>query len=462
MARPIGLLLLRRFTLGSLLLAAVPGAAGAVDKTLLTITNLTNVDIAVVRIDEIDSSNWANQNRPDRNFEGKSIARGTGLTEPEDLKSGSRAATFTLRLAFVNGFAARVRVNQQEASGESRYRTYTSTSIPKDEYLVVQYVDTRTKNNYMTVMLNVPTASWMQRIPDPTPLSALTLPGTHDTATFNTSNRNSKTQDRRFRPQLVDGIRFWDIRVRRVKGAKGNPKWALYHGNTNLNLSFEDALQAIGNFYADHPSEALILSIKQDKDPESGVTASMSQTFWWYVKNFPDVKWYTGTAYPALGSVRKQVALLRRFPLDPGEAAYGFDASSKKWPDNSSFTISNPPLSIVVQDVYKAGGQDKINAVARQIDRARANPSTDALYLNFTSDSTGSCSWTPSNCAGKVMPTVRTIPITNPSLVRLGCIPMDFYNQYDPFVNVLLAANPWRVEAQPTEPRPASPKRTNR
>lgn len=460
MTRPFGFLLLGRFALGLLLLAAIPGTARAIDKTLFTITNLTNVDISVVRIDEIDNSDWANQNRPDRNFEGRSIARGTGLTEPEDLKTGSRAAYFKLRLAFANGFAVYVRVNQQESSGGSRYRIYTSTSIPKDEYLVVQYVDTRTKNNYMTVMLNVPTASWMQHIPDLTPLSALTLPGTHDTAAFNTSNSISKTQDRRFRPQLVDGIRFWDIRVRRVKGTKGNPKWALYHGDTNLNLSFEDALSAISNFYADHPSEALIMSIKQDKSPESGVTASMSQTFWWYVKNYRSVAWYTDTTYPALGRVRSKVALLRRFSLDQGESSYGFDAT--KWPDNSSFTISNPPFSIVVQDVYKAGGQDKINAVDRQIGRARANPSSQALYLNFTSDTTGSCTWTPSNCARKVMPTVRTTPITDPSLERLGCIPMDFYNQYEPFLNVLLSANPWPIEARRTQPRPGDPKQTNR
>lgn len=434
-----------------LVLLAMPRAAAwaGSQASHLIVTNLANSDVVNTIVTQTDNFDWANSRRPDQNFQGKAIPLGTATSQQEDMNSNARSSWFTMQLVFRNGESLTFRNDQKDSlSNKPIYRTFSvRSSIPNGRYVLVQSAG-RGNNNFV-VMLNVPMPTWMSSVPDSAPLSTLTIPGTHDTATWNTSNINAKTQDRNFGQQLEDGIRFFDIRVRPAKSADGSPRWLLFHGDKYLNLGFDKVLNAVQRFMAGHPGEALIMSIKKDKEAEKGATATMSETFKWYVEKYPGVAWYLGTAYPKLGDMRGKVALLRRFGLDKDkdgkkEAPYGFNAAPASWEDNASFVISNPPLIISVQDVWKAGGQDKINAVDRQIKRARNDPSAQDLSINFTSDSTGSCSWIPRSCASDVMPTVRTLPIDRPSKVRLGCIPMDFYDSYDPFVQVLVALNPFR------------------
>ncbi len=427
--------------LGVMLIVIAASAAQAASQTsYLTVTNLASSDIVNTQVTEIDNFDWADSNRPDHNFQGKTIAAGSAFTAQEDMNGFARSSWYTLQITFRNGDSLTFRNDQKDSLAlglpAAYYRTYAIRSGAADKYMLVQYAGG--DNNNFAVIPNVPTTSWMSLLPDSTQISSLTIPGTHDSSTWNTSLSFAKTQNRTFSQQLADGIRFWDIRVRRVKDNAGNPAWAIHHADVYLNLNFNDVLNAIQSFLTANPTETLIVSIKQDEDPMPGVTASNSQIFWSYVKSVPGVAWHTGTDYPTLGAVRS-VVLLRRYGKDPGEQSYGLDASD--WPDKSAFTISNPPLSIGVQDIYQAGGPDKIKAVISEMLLAHDKPSPQWLFINFISDSTGSCLTTPSICAAAVMPFVRATPITRPSKTRLGITLMDFYDEYAPFLQVLLGTN---------------------
>lgn len=421
------------------MIVSVPTWAGS-QTSSLTVTNLASSDIVNTSVSGIDNFDWADSNRPDHNFQGKTISVGTSFTAQENMNSSARSSWFNLQMTFRNGDTLTFRNDQKDSLTGARnalYRIYTPQSGATNKYTLVQYAGGG--KNYFAVLPNVPTASWMSLLPDSTSIASLTIPGTHDSSTWNTTLRQARTQNRNFGQQLGDGIRFWDIRVRRVKDTSGNPAWAIHHGSIYLNMNFNDVLNAAKAFLAVNTRETLIMSIKEDSDPMPGATASMSQTFWQYVRTVPAVSWYTGTAYPTLGQTRGKVILLRRYQADPGEQVYGLNATN--WPDNAAFTISNPPQSIGVQDVYKAGGSDKSNAVAREMQLARSNTSPDWTFINFTSSSTGSCVWTPDECARGIMPAVRPIPIVQPSKTRLGIVPMDYYEIYAPFLTVLLGAN---------------------
>lgn len=53
----------------------------------------------------------------------------------------------------------------------------------------------------------------MQRIPDNTKLGKIVIPGTHDTGSYRVPKNAGETQDWSPNQQLLNGIRFFDVRI---------------------------------------------------------------------------------------------------------------------------------------------------------------------------------------------------------------------------------------------------------
>jgi 1-phosphatidylinositol phosphodiesterase len=222
----------------------------------------------------------------------------------------------------------------------------------------------------------------MCRIPDATSLAALSIPGTHDTgATIDVpgTTGTTKCQDLSVAEQLAVGVRYTDIRLKAV----ADDQFEVFHTNVDQQLSFDDVLGSIYGFFAAHPEEAVVMSLKQEQGPAAGVTNTFEQTFATYVAQHPD-RWYLGATIPTLGDARGKIVLLRRFGATT--LPLGIDASSG-WADNTTFTLANGSATLRIQDYYQiTDDPSKWTAITDLFDEATHAPaSSDVLFLNNTS-----------------------------------------------------------------------------
>ncbi|WP_407481768.1 phosphatidylinositol-specific phospholipase C [Elizabethkingia meningoseptica] len=218
--------------------------------------------------------------------------------------------------------------------------------------------------------------NWMSGLQDQVSLAKISVPGTHDsgaTIEIPSNSGTAKTQNLSIREQLNIGVRFLDIRCRHIDNA-----FTIHHGPIYQNINFDDVLNACYAFLESHPTETIIMSVKEEHNP-SNVSRSFEKTFDSYVQKNPS-KWDLGNTIPTLGEVRGKIKLLRRFPAD--DKPKGIEATS--WSDNTTFEI-NTPARIKIQDNYKVDNNDnKWIQIQTVLNEAKAT--TDArLFVNFTS-----------------------------------------------------------------------------
>ncbi len=207
--------------------------------------------------------------------------------------------------------------------------------------------------------------------PDDRSLTALSIPGTHDSgARFEPSPGLAKTQELTIAQQLGAGVRYLDIRCRHV-----DDQFLIYHGPIDQNQTFEELLATVEEFLEANPSETVIASVKEEATPV-GATRAFDATFATYLSN----RWYLDAAVPRLGEVRGKLVLLRRFAASG--SPLGIDAAP--WADNATFTVTNA-ASLRVQDAYiVTDNAAKWSAVTALLAESRASTSS-TLFLNYTS-----------------------------------------------------------------------------
>jgi 1-phosphatidylinositol phosphodiesterase len=266
-------------------------------------------------------------------------------------------------------------------------------------------------------------ACWMQGIDDDTLLSDMTLPGTHDSgATFGGST--TQTQRLSIEQQLLAGVRFLDIRC-----CQQYDLFNIYHGPVPQPLSFGQVQQACASFLTDHPSEALIMSIKREaEDLSTGNTMTFEQAFDCYA-NQTDI-WYLEDGTCTLGDVRGKILLIRRFAAS--NTPKGIDCT--EWPDNSTFKIPADEFTLYVQDCYKIdktfGVPQKFSDIFLQLANAAAGQVAD-WYLNFSSATTSPIPDPIAVAAGtKGTPGINEMLLSHLMTVeapaRFGVVIMDF------------------------------------
>jgi 1-phosphatidylinositol phosphodiesterase len=217
---------------------------------------------------------------------------------------------------------------------------------------------------------------WMAKLSDGTSLARLSLPGTHDSgAIYESIPNTAKTQHLDIQQQLDIGVRYLDIRLRNVSDSLD-----IYHGAESEMQTFDEALATIYAYLDKHPSETVVMSVKEDY-LEMNATMSFEDVFASYA--VVSVKhWYTDPAVPSLGVARGKIVLVRRYTaLRP----IGIDASG--WQDNTTFTLTTPDATLHVEDAYTVASTDKKwQAITTSLAAASAAaPTDDTLFLTYTS-----------------------------------------------------------------------------
>lgn len=147
------------------------------------------------------------------------------------------------------------------------------------------------------------TRNWMGKLPDYMRLSDLSIPGTHDTASYNYGGPIVRTQAWDMTDQLKAGIRFLDIRIRNVNG-----KFRTVHGSVDLRMELDTVLDDIQAFLEEHPTETVLMRVLQQGDVVGGETTG--QVWKRYLTKYPNLFLEGSNLNLSLGNARKKIVIL--------------------------------------------------------------------------------------------------------------------------------------------------------
>ncbi|MFI5866883.1 phosphatidylinositol-specific phospholipase C [Streptomyces sp. NPDC051546] len=257
------------------------------------------------------------------------------------------------------------------------------------------------------------TQDWMSGLGDSTALQRMTIPGTHDSGATR-GGLYVACQNTSIADQLGSGIRFLDVRCRVTGGS-----FAIHHGAYYQNLMFGDVLAACWNFLAAHPSETVLMRLKQEYSEESDAT--FRAVYDDYLNNrgwSPLFK--VADSLPTLGQVRGKVLLLPDNGGLPGGLRYG---------DGNVFDI---------QDDYMAEPFAKRGKIENQFRKAVQQPGK--FFMNYTSTA---AALPPRWNSDRLNPQVHAFVDGSELAGRtgLGIVPMDFPNTRSGLVASLIRHN---------------------
>lgn len=234
-------------------------------------------------------------------------------------------------------------------------------------------------------------ADWMAGLDDETPLNALVLPGTHDSATqYVQLGFFSKCQAKSIGEQLEAGYRYLDIRL-----AVNGDGMKLMHGFTNCRsgpmpwssaLTLNEVLEQCYVFLAEHPTETVIFAVKQEHGEES--VTEFQTVLNSTVQKEPEF-WLLTDSIPSLGEARGKLVLLRRYE---DEAGLGTDAgipllwvnqNGSADPSLHTAREDNGTYVLWVQDRYEYGKEEKWTAFLNGLETAGRGE--DELAIHFLS-----------------------------------------------------------------------------
>ncbi len=207
--------------------------------------------------------------------------------------------------------------------------------------------------------------NWMAELSSSLPISRVSIPATHDAGTALGTFGWSRCQILTIPAQLRVGIRGFDIRLRLV-----GDDLKIYHSQESQKLEFDSVMESFRSFLKAHPSEFLVMRVRQEADPISA-TESFESAFA-KVRNSPNYRslFYRAkqrTEIPTVGKLRGKILVLDN---------YG------KLPDSVDYP--NPTMS--VQDDYDTSDMDhKFQEIGENFDAADHAPDGSVWYVNYTS-----------------------------------------------------------------------------
>lgn len=228
---------------------------------------------------------------------------------------------------------------------------------------------------------------WMALLPDAAPLTSLSIPGTHDTMTYGlAADVRLQCQNWNLSVQLDAGLRYFDVRAR-----LRHDELRIYHADGDTGYGFAHVLLQVFAFLDAHPSEAVVMRLKEEGPPVGGNNSlSFEQAFNHYRLHDPrtapgaarHLRLYDGVArrepIPTFGALRSSIFLLQEF-AGPDAGPYGL-------------TWDGPQMALeddwVVPDIYHL--PDKWVAIRGALERAATEPLDNTrLYLAHVSASVG-------------------------------------------------------------------------
>ncbi|MER5639783.1 phosphatidylinositol-specific phospholipase C domain-containing protein [Kitasatospora sp. NPDC002227] len=228
---------------------------------------------------------------------------------------------------------------------------------------------------------------WMKNISGRTPLSAMSIPGTHETLAIHGIELSKAQQDfgdsaATLATQLEHGIRAIDIRVRVTEGKY----FVVHHGAQYQYANFTDVLSKTQGFLRQHPGETVLMRLRAEcprpnnsvkdctNDPSTVNDTDIKNIFDRYANTDfpglfygPSVNSAAKTDMPVLGDARGKIVLTT---FDNLSAQYGV----KSFGDHTEDDYDDPGIN------------KKYDEVRANLEQAVAAPA-DQTWVTYTSAS---------------------------------------------------------------------------
>ena len=165
---------------------------------------------------------------------------------------------------------------------------------------------------------------WMSQLDQNLKVSQLTIPGTHDSATFWLKGAMcdmAQCQSRTFEEQLSAGIRAFDLRYDYDSG-----KFTMYHGdtqpfsyvcherNSDKELRIDDVLNKFSTFLKTHSNEFIIINMQRERGTSGKVVDDALQAMYKKYNVYQN-----RTNYTTISDVKGKIVLGSDFMQSPGE-----------------------------------------------------------------------------------------------------------------------------------------------
>lgn len=155
-------------------------------------------------------------------------------------------------------------------------------------------------------------SQWMKEIPDNIKISELTIPGTHDSCTYQIKGIGklisyaARTQSWNLEEQMKAGLRYFDIRLRSY-----NNTLHCFHGPIDLIQTFDSILKTASDFINKNKTETLIMQIVSEYD-DKGCSKSMEQMYEEYTKNYKQIIIvFNNATIPTMGELRGKLFFIK-------------------------------------------------------------------------------------------------------------------------------------------------------
>ena len=193
------------------------------------------------------------------------------------------------------------------------------TPDPKHEYRAIYLQQTA----FVAIIEDYNPRAWMKEFNDDTHLSALSIPGTHNSPTYHKALPSVRCQAVSPREQLENGVRFFDIRVQPQNPSDAkNDELNLVHGVFPVSLTgpkkFRDLLNQVREFLKENPSETVVFSLKREgagDATDQQLSQILRDHYVGGAQSEAVNNWYTEPRVPKLGEVRGKIIIMRRFAL---------------------------------------------------------------------------------------------------------------------------------------------------
>ena len=195
--------------------------------------------------------------------------------------------------------------------------------------------------------LPAPITDWLSMVRDDAQVCKLSIPGTHDTMTGMgfyqpvlkyVFNMTAISQVSTLEEQMACGMRFFDIRpVVSIDTLATDPKekqiLRLAHGISELDVTFEEAIDQLQRYLKAHPSEFFIAKLQADNGMESQNNWTLLLDKVLSKPEYEDLFVRDWRPDITVGEMRGKILWLSRYDLRPLNALFHFPVVYCDWPD---------------------------------------------------------------------------------------------------------------------------------
>ena len=218
--------------------------------------------------------------------------------------------------------------------------------------------------------------NWMKDIPDDTKLSEMTIPGTHDSMSL-FGICCARTQTWTLVEQMKAGLRYFDIRLRRI-----NNTLRAYHGFVDQKETFDSILVYAFDFLEKNPSETIMFEIISEYDAKN-CEKSFVELYEEYTQSYKDkIKSYEHRDI-TMGEIRGKLFVVKVFEGSTSRIPNFFIQNA--WSVNFRCYMNNKKRKIK-ENFHRAisirNNQIFLNYLSASSDYAMMTPYTAAKQCN--------------------------------------------------------------------------------